>query len=64
MKISSGHRFSPALPPHRSAPFGLVCFVGAMGAMEYKGSWEGIKGKFSDVSDPLSLAHLWLLGLS
>lgn len=31
------------------APFGLVCFVGIMGAVEYKGSWEGIKGKFDDV---------------
>lgn len=32
-----------------SAPFGLVCFVGAMGAMEF-GSVEGVRTKFEDVS--------------
>ncbi|PWN24938.1 hypothetical protein BDZ90DRAFT_268667 [Jaminaea rosea] len=38
------------------APFGLVCFVGAMGAMEY-GSWPGVKAKFSDMYMPALLAN-------
>ncbi|PWN18689.1 hypothetical protein BCV69DRAFT_235743, partial [Microstroma glucosiphilum] len=30
------------------APFGLVCFVGTMGLLEYR-NWQGVKGKFEDM---------------
>lgn len=43
--LTAGSSFSDLIS---SAPFGLVCFVGAMGAMEY-GSTAGVKAKFEDV---------------
>ncbi|CAO1622028.1 unnamed protein product [Parajaminaea phylloscopi] len=38
------------------APFGLACFVGAMGAMEY-GSLQGVKGKFNDMYSSALIAN-------
>ncbi|CAO1639374.1 unnamed protein product [Sympodiomycopsis kandeliae] len=39
------------------APFGLVCFVGVMGALEYSGDLERIKGKFKDMYIPALLSN-------
>lgn len=49
-RVADHLRLTPPYLKLRSAPFGLVCFVGTMGVLEYR-NWQGVKGKFEDVSE-------------